>query len=392
MTKQEILQQMASKAEAGKSAAEMAAELIGQPAESLGNVQLLNASGVATCLIDVALHTTRYTGESKLTAEDLGLDNATATALQNTTALGTKYVLPKSLVNRQRTIDTRARQAIARHSVALGNVRLVPTSAIDSLDSALAEIETEWANHASVVAETRDEWIREQRAEYTNQANAIAGRLIDSGNLPESERAEFCNNYVARIFASVPDADSLRAAYTWNVRRRLYVLPSISAAYAAASLAAESDARLQAIAAEAAAEAEAEAREQATKLRLAIVADLGGRVLDKITAAMMAIESTGKISGRTVHSLRVVAADVDNLNAYGLPAAARIANECRAIGDIPTESREPFEIADRLRAIALLAIGMMAEAGCSVPDYSHCNLPATITENDSEFIQVALPE
>jgi hypothetical protein len=172
-------------------------------------------------LVDVTV--SFWSGSKALTADDLGLKEAdVAEAFK----LGKKMLVPAEVIRQFRAIESRARFAVEKGSFKfpIGNARFIPKKKFPAVLKKLKKCQFEYIQLTEQLVVNYEGYREEmipiyQEAAETAYIKSQPAQKEFNIDDEEDEKGHFINNFLMRISAFYPTAESLRSRFslTWDV-------------------------------------------------------------------------------------------------------------------------------------------------------------------------------
>ena len=170
------------------------------------------------------VHVSYWSGAKHLTAEDLGL---TQEEVSKAFKLGTKELIPDTVMHAFRLIESRARQAVITNSFPfpIGHAQFLPKSRAEKVFTELEAYKAEYdqlvedliANYQTYKDTMRPIYREAAETAFINQVPAGVSEFSIEGR--EADKDRYVQNFLARIEAHYPAAETLRSRFslTWDV-------------------------------------------------------------------------------------------------------------------------------------------------------------------------------
>lgn len=156
------------------------------------------------------LRVSRWSGRTRLSESDLGLDGLTDAALHR---LGQRQLVPADAVARIAAVEARARKRVEQVSYPfpIASARFVPAPVLGPLLADLARIRDEFRVEVSALCLHYDELATQQRAAW----RANAEKLKAERGLTD----EWLESFDARLLAQYPTAEEVQQSFSmgWNM-------------------------------------------------------------------------------------------------------------------------------------------------------------------------------
>ena len=172
-------------------------------------------------LIDV--NVSRWSGAKILTAEDLGLKEENVAEAYK---LGRKMLVPDKIIRQFRALEGRARNVITFNSFKypIGNARFIPKKRLLKVHETLKALQVEFMAKVDELVENYNKYRTEMIPIYTQAAEiAFLTQEPSEGmfNIEdrEAQKKEYIDQFLVRIKAHYPDANTLRSKFAleWDV-------------------------------------------------------------------------------------------------------------------------------------------------------------------------------
>lgn len=173
-------------------------------------------------LVDV--NVSFWSGSRILSPEDLGLKPED---IADAYKLGKKFLIPSEVIKGFRRIESMARRTVDENSFRfpIGNARFVPRKKFSKVLNKLNELRDKYNDMVYKLVENYDEYRKEMLPVYQEAAELAYGKQSPKQTEfgpdydIEAEKNHFINNFLMRINAFYPPAETLRSKFNldWDV-------------------------------------------------------------------------------------------------------------------------------------------------------------------------------
>ena len=338
----------------------------------------------------VSLKVSRYRGIMALAAADLGLDAAEMDQVKEIVNLGSRLLLPASVLNEFNAIETRARQVVRAHTMLTPFGLFITPSAWNKLAATIAPFKDRFEQAVDRLLVDLDLHFSTMRQEYTRLAEQVVIRLERANQyIPYNFEREF----VDRCMLAFPSSETLRSKFAFNLELSFVPLSYDPQPQAPSNAAASDDLlnlRRQVL------EEQAATRQQLVN---EFLNNVQSEVFTLINSSMVDVlaaidNNNGALAGRSSVQLRNLIERLNDLNFWNDPRVELMTEKITEILDRSPAQRDQSltratidEIASRSRQ-AILTIERQAPINVSVPA---ATLPAFNAAAAAPRVNLATP-
>lgn len=191
------------------------ARILGEPVETINDrtedMVRLTQTGV---IVSVTIR--RYRGFTKLRNRDMGLSHNYGES--NLIDLGSKRLLPKSIIRRMNSIDVTARAVLRNHGFATMWGQFIPAHMYPEVKRRLAELAADYkrvsesiiANYEQVISDMLYQYERQASLAYRRKTTLAQNELIDED--------AFIVEYLERIRHAMPTREEIADTFDFEVK------------------------------------------------------------------------------------------------------------------------------------------------------------------------------
>jgi len=195
------------------------AEELGEAVERV-RVQTPDWSVLTQRVVLVSLSIGYYRARLRLQAEDLGLqalkdrDPEFAQSLSQAVLLGSKRLLPDDLMRRVELVESKARYALERNSLATGFGHLVSRELYPELRDILSGLRDEFFALRDELVARYEEVYNEMLVVYRRMGRGVLETYRRDGRQVDEPEAQWVESYARRVMSNLPSADTIGASYS----------------------------------------------------------------------------------------------------------------------------------------------------------------------------------
>lgn len=178
----------------------------------------------------VDINVSFWSAAKKLNEEDMGLDN-----VSDAFTLGKKYLIPREVIQEFRRIESRARALIDNSSFKfpIGSARFIPNKKFVKVNEELKKHQADYAALVDNLITRYDEYREKMKPVYLEAAEtAYINKTPETQEFGpdydrEAEKKAFIEQFMARIDACYPPAESLRDKFSISLAVYELALPRL---------------------------------------------------------------------------------------------------------------------------------------------------------------------
>lgn len=281
------------------------------------------------------LHVSRYRGTRALTADDLGLSQEDMKEVEGILALGQRLILPKEILGKFNSVETRARQKLRGYILQTPAGAFLPASAYASASAAMQESKAVFDDLVASLLDRLPEHEATMKARYATLADQVYARLQDQRLIGLGVyRDEFTASFVDRCMESFPSSETLQASFDFSLRLEFIPLPYQDGQTASPNYAGATDDLLE-LRKAVLRDQEQARQELVTGFVTSVQGELFGLVNEALQDVLGAIKTGGNLQSRSVVQLKGVVEKLGQLNFWQDKRLELIQQEIMALLDRP---------------------------------------------------------
>lgn len=316
-------------------------------------------------------------GRTKLTAEDLGLEEDPAAQEVVLMELGKKCLIPKWILDRAKAIDSRARDSLEKCSFQTAFGRFVPVRAYRAWREKWEELRAEFLALRDEVADSYQEIKQQVESWYEEAARKAYFRLSRVAPPAEGEDA-WVARYMGRIRELFPSRERLIRSFVFE--HSIIFLPSPSELEEELRRQEEiaQQRELQRAEFEAKRQAFREYQENLDNFLRDCLAQLRGQVYDVVTEVLAATRKHGQLQGASVLQLRNLVEQVRLLNFIDDVEVEDAVRRIESLLSRGPQGRTTEEVVEALQDIGVIARQALLQLGESPRSARSLGIPDEI--------------
>jgi hypothetical protein len=254
-----------------------------------------------------------FRGQERLLPEDLGLDENPEARQEILVQLGKKHLVPKWVLDRSKSIESKARRLLESTSLDLPFGRFMPPAAYRLFREQLAPIRAEFLALRDEVADTYHDLKAQVLAAYEDAARKAYRRLARTCGVVEPEDS-WVARYMGRIEEAFPSREKLMSSFTFEVAVSMLSSPSDVEKERLEIERLRMEQRIREEEYRERLKALEDCRATLDEAARQVIAQLRERVYEAVTEVLKAIEKNGQLVGASVQQLQNMVEKIRVLN------------------------------------------------------------------------------